>query len=74
MLTGIGAFVTGVAGQLQTAVLPVLILVLVFGGFKYMTGDHQGGRQWITGGLGGAAVALLANVIAAGAVALVPHG
>lgn len=74
MLTGLGAFITAVETNAQTAlILPLVIAGIIVGAIKYMTGEHQDGLRWVKNALIGGAIGELAFTIGAAVVAAAGH-
>jgi len=54
-------------------ILPFVIIGILVGAIKYMTGEHQDGMRWIKNALIGGAVGELAFTIGAAVVAAAGH-
>lgn len=71
MFDGLAGVVTAIAASAQGRILiAVGVLMIVYGGYKYMTGDHKGGKEIWVGVLAGAAVVMLATTIMTTVVSL----
>jgi hypothetical protein len=66
MFTGIGAFITAIVTNAQTIALAVIALAVLWAGYQYLTGNPQGGKEWLRNAFVGGALVLLATPIANG--------
>jgi uncharacterized membrane protein len=66
MFNGIGAFITAIVTNMQTIVLAVITLALAWAGYQFLTGNPQGGKDWLRNAFVGGALVLLAVPIATG--------
>ena len=60
MFNGIGAFITAIVTNMQTIVLAVITLALAWAGYQFLTGNPQGGKDWLRNAFVGGALVLLA--------------
>lgn len=71
-MPGLIAFVNGVVALIVTGVGAYSAGSLCYGGFHWLSGDHQRGKGWIVGSLIGAGIVLCATGLGA-AVGTLPH-
>lgn len=71
MFDGLAGFVTSIASSAQgRLLLAVGIVMVVYGGYQYMTGNHKEGKATWIGTLIGAAVVMLATTIMTAVISL----
>jgi hypothetical protein len=70
----VGATIRTALTSAQQFILPaVLLLAISVGGYQWLIGDKKAAKDWITGGLIGAAIVLGAQTIAALVTGAAPH-